>query len=607
MLKNRFDQELEFLRDMGAEFAGRYPREAARLGLQSRDPDIERLLEGCAFLCARIRDDMDSEFSELVFPLLNQFWPDAVRPLPSVSVAEFRPRANNITRKVEILKNTPLYLEGERMRCTFRTAYDTTVLPFALESVGLEHLAARPGSERVRLRLVLQPLPGVSLARLELGPLRIHLHGDSRQAFGLYYGLTQDPIVSVNLVRASGERLTSWGTQADAKLCIQPLGFSQQESLLPLAAHSFIGIRHIRDYLCFPGKYLFFDLHGLECISSFPRLTEDLHLEIFIEMHGLADSFMSSPSVDNVRLNCSPVVNLFPHPARPLSVELKTADYRLQPSGTPSHFEIYSVEGLTSTSGIGRTFTKRACVPFPAFGEADPGTVFYQVRHRSPVTASPGGGSTYQPVDVFLSFVDEQGQPAQPPGKVVSIELLATNRDLPLQILSRGDQRSRRLQHSTGVPASVEPWIIGVVSQPSPAPVGNDGLWRFVALALLGWRSCADPDGLRRLLKMIHTGQKHDDVRWRAIELLLHELKLTRVSHEDRLVGTPRTLMRGTHIELALSSEGLAHPGERYLFGAVLNRYLAESSAVNSFARLTLTGAAPEIRLPAYVGTQELL
>ena len=86
MLKNRFDQELEFLRDMGAEFAGRYPREAARLGLQSRDPDIERLLEGCAFLCARIRDDMDSEFSELVFPLLNQFWPDAVRPLPSVSV-----------------------------------------------------------------------------------------------------------------------------------------------------------------------------------------------------------------------------------------------------------------------------------------------------------------------------------------------------------------------------------------------------------------------------------------------------------------------------------------------------------------------------------------
>lgn len=603
-MKKYFDHELEFLRDMGSEFSARYPREAARLGLPSKDPDVERFLEGCAFLTARIREDMDGEFASLINPLLSQFWPDAVRPLPSASVVELRPCPNNMTQKIEVPRHTSLYLEGEP-RCTFRTVYDTTVLPLSLDSVRLEHLQSRPGGEQVRLRLVLIPLPGVSLDRLQFGPLRIHLHGDSRQTFGLYYGLAQDPAISIHLLGDSGERLAS--IAAGSKLRLQPLGFETNESLLPLAAHTFSALRHLRDYLSFPNKYLFFDLLGMESISGAPKLTQTKRLEICIEMKGLADSFMSAPSKDNVRLHCTPVVNLYPHPGRPLDVDLKIADYRIEPSGTPAHYETYSVEQVTGTSGVGRSFTKSACRPFPAFGEAEPGTVFYQVRHRAAVGAGPRGGSTYRPIDVFLSFVDELGQPAQPPGRVVSVELLVSNRDYPVQFLSRGEHNLRLLKHSPSLPASVEPWLIGVVSQPSPAPVDNEGLWRFVALALLGWRSFSDSEELRRLLQMVHAGQRQDETHRRSLELLLHELQIVRISHEDRLVGTPRTLMRGTHLEISLSTEGLAHPGERYLLGAILNRYLADSASVNSFARLTIKGAEPEIRLPPYVGSQELL
>lgn len=605
MLKPRFDQELEFLRDMGAEFSARYPREAARLGLQGGDPDVERLLEGFAFLTARIREDMDGEFAVLINALLHQFWPDAVRPLPCVSVVELRPGKDNMTQTVRVPRNTSLYLEGEPQQCTFRTVYDTCVLPLSLDSVAIEHLPSRPGSERVRLRLALLPLPGASFERLQFGRLRIHLHGDSRQAFGLYYGLMQDPSVSVHLLAESGARLASFASAS--KLRLRALGFEKDESLLPMAPHTFGALRHLRDYLAFPTKYLFFDLLGLECIAGADNLGAARSLEISIEMEGLADSFMSAPSKDNVRLHCTPAVNLFPHPARPLNVDLRSADYRLQPSGTPSHFDIYAVESVTSTSGVGRTFTRRACLQFPAFGEAEPDTVFYQVRHRAAVTAGLPGGGGYQPVDVFLSFVDELGQPAQPAGKVVSVELLVTNRDYPAQILTRGEHHARRLKHSPGVPASIEPWIIGVVSKSNPAPVGKDGLWRFISLALLGWRAFSDPDGLRRLLQMVEAGQKQDEMHRRSLGLLLHELQLVRVVHEDRLVGTPRTLMRGTHAELSLSSDGLAHPGERYLFGSILNRYLAESAPVNTFARLTLGGAIPEIRLPPLVGTQEML
>lgn len=605
MLKPRFDQELEFLRDMGGEFSTRYPREAARLGLQSGDPDVERILEGVAFLTARIREDMDGEQALLLNSLLSLFWPDAVRPLPCISVIELRPGPDNMTQTVNVLRDTPLYLEGEQRQCTFRTVYDTCVLPLLLDSVELEHLQSRPGRERVSLRLVLSPTPGASLGRVELGPLRIHLQGDSRQAFGLYYGLTQNAAVSVYLLAESGERLA--GFSPASKLRLRPLGFEKNESLMPSSTHTFEALRHLRDYLAFPTKYLFFDLLGLECIARSDQLGAASRLEICIEMDGLPDPFMSAPSKDNVRLHGTPAVNLFPHPGRPLNVDLKSADYRLQPSGMSSHFEIYGVESVTSSSGVGRTFSKRACLPFPAFAEAAADTVFYQVRHRAAVTAGAPGGDAYQPVDVFLSFVDEMGQPAQPAGKIAAVGLLVTNRDYPTQILTRGEQNARRLKHSPQVPASIDPWIIGLVSKASPAPIGKDDLWRFIALALLGWRSFSEPDGLRRLLQLVNAGQKQDEIQRRSLRLLLHELQSVRTVHEDRLVGTPRTLMRGTNVEISLSKDGLAHPGERYLFGAVLNRYLAESAPANTFARLTLRGAEPEIRFPPLVGTQELL
>src|SRR3954451_23589440 len=87
-----YNGELAFLREMGAEFAARYPKVAARLLLEAdkcEDPHVERILEGVAFLTARIRRKIDDEFPEITDALLSILDPHSQRPIPSMTIVQF--------------------------------------------------------------------------------------------------------------------------------------------------------------------------------------------------------------------------------------------------------------------------------------------------------------------------------------------------------------------------------------------------------------------------------------------------------------------------------------------------------------------------------------
>ena len=59
---------------MGAEFAEKHPKIAARLQLDANrcdDPHVERLLEGFAFLAARVHLKIDDEFPQITAGLLS--------------------------------------------------------------------------------------------------------------------------------------------------------------------------------------------------------------------------------------------------------------------------------------------------------------------------------------------------------------------------------------------------------------------------------------------------------------------------------------------------------------------------------------------------------
>jgi type VI secretion system protein ImpG len=85
-----YQDELTFLREMGKEFSQAWPDLAYMLAERGSDPDVERLLEGFAFLAGRIRQKLDDEFPEITHSLWQLLWPHYLRPIPSMSVLEFR-------------------------------------------------------------------------------------------------------------------------------------------------------------------------------------------------------------------------------------------------------------------------------------------------------------------------------------------------------------------------------------------------------------------------------------------------------------------------------------------------------------------------------------
>src|SRR5512142_3283326 len=87
-----YERELTYLRQMGAEFAQKYPKIASRLLLEPdrcEDPHVERLLEAFAFLAARVHLRVDDDFPEITSALLGILYPHYIRPVPSTSVVQF--------------------------------------------------------------------------------------------------------------------------------------------------------------------------------------------------------------------------------------------------------------------------------------------------------------------------------------------------------------------------------------------------------------------------------------------------------------------------------------------------------------------------------------
>src|SRR4051794_14447658 len=135
-----YNQELQHLHEMGAEFAQQFPKIAARLGIDGievSDPYVERLLEGAGFLAARVQLKLDAEFPRFTQRLLEILYPNFLAPTPSMLVAQFRPQPDepNLAQGVTIARGSALRSQlgkGDTSTCEFRTAHELTLWPLEL-------------------------------------------------------------------------------------------------------------------------------------------------------------------------------------------------------------------------------------------------------------------------------------------------------------------------------------------------------------------------------------------------------------------------------------------------------------------------------------------
>src|SRR5262245_19581194 len=173
---------------MGAEFAQKYPKIASRLGLeadQCEDPHVERLLEGFAFLAARVHLKIDDEFPQITEALLSILYPHYLRPIPSMSVVEMHLVGEGGPVTLQFIGTGTVLNSGKvaGVPCKFRTCFDTTVLPIRIanaEWTSPERLTPPvKSSEAVAaVRIEFQAPDEVNMKQLGLDTLRLHISAD---------------------------------------------------------------------------------------------------------------------------------------------------------------------------------------------------------------------------------------------------------------------------------------------------------------------------------------------------------------------------------------------------------------------------------------------
>jgi len=565
-LNRYYRDELDFLRQMGREFAEAHPKEAHFVGEVGSDPDVERLLEGVAFLTGRIRQKLDDEFPELIHGVMNLLWPHYLRPIPAMSLLEFTPIPGAVTerQRIRAIETEVESQEIDGTRCRFRTTADVDLYPFQLEQASLE--SASGGQSALRLRFAM--LPGSMLGQAGIERLRLHLVGEP--AYTLYYWLCRH--VSTIKLRLGGQgRPVEEFALPDCK--IQPFGFAKDEALLPYPKTAFDGYRLLQEYFAFPQKFLAVDLTDLRALARRGSATT---FEILIALTKAPPPSLRL-SKDHVRLFCAPIVNLFEVDSQPIQVSHERTEYLVRPSGAPaSHYEIFSVDGAVGhVRGTGQEVRYESFYSFRRSGAKAPNTIYYRTHLRQSMV-SDGASESY------ASFVNADDLPVRGgdvPTEIVTFDLTCTNRDLAGN-LHVGDIH---------VPTDRSPGFtqfrnVARVSAPCRPPLGGDLHWRLLSHLSLNYLSLARVETLRELLDLYDFGARHDEQAKRAHARLLEGIADVESRGKDCLFhGAP---VRGTEITLSLLEGHFAGDGDLFLFTAVLSEVFALYATVNSFTEL---------------------
>jgi type VI secretion system protein ImpG len=444
-----YDRELNALRRLTAEFAAAHPKIAGRLRLSADavdDPHVARLLEGVAFLAARVHHRLDDEFPELTDALLGVLYPHYLAPFPAAAITQFVPQPDlaTVLRLPQHLALDSEPVHGET--CRFRTAWPVTLWPIEIENVRLSGLPLAapanplaPGAVAVlRITLKCSSAEG-TFTKLGVDRLRFFLRGAANVTLPLYELLCAH---AVSVAYADGATdAAPVVLPADA---IEPVGFAPGEALLPWPARSFAGFRLLSEYFAFPEKFLFVDFDRIDAKTL---LSGGNRMEIFVYLNRTVSELERSVTADVLALGCTPIVNLFSQRCEPIQLTHMETEYRVVPdSRRPATTEVWQIERVRETHTDG---SSRPWRPFYRLTHGDPdgemsGAFYYPMRRQ---TSAPLSGS-----EIYIAPHDPDFDPDDPTGGVLSVDAVCLNRDLPADLpFGGGHPELRLVEPSAGV------------------------------------------------------------------------------------------------------------------------------------------------------------
>src|ERR1017187_2177588 len=595
-----YNTELVHLRESAAEFGREYPKIAGRLSLDPDgkeicpDPYVERLLEGFAFLAARVHLKLDAEFPRFTQGLLETVYPDYLCPVPSMAIVKFGPEEQEgALAPGFVLKRGPLLRsqcgKGERTACTFSTAQDVRLLPLAvtearyfirdLAELNLPRQLGAKAALRLRLRRTI-PNP---FAEIQADPLVVHVRGADDLPGCILEQLFAHKARLV--IQSPAERKTcGWASAPEA---VRPVGFEPEQALLPPTARGFEGYRYLREYFAFPQRFLFFELSGFQ--GALAQVAGE-EVDLVLTLDGADPRLEGRVDKSCFDLFCVPVINLFEKTLDRVLISDRSSEFHVVPDrNRPLDFEVYQV---TAVTGYGETPDRE------------------RLTHRR---------SSYAGTDAYISIVDADMAPYHTDLRQLGLRALCTNRHLPIQMAKGLDRSDFTLEVSAPVntiriiegPTLPRPSLVLAGQDPDRPQVASGRFaWRLISHLSLNYLSLVDSSpelgaqGLRDILRLY--ADPSDPAVLKQVDGL-RDVRYKPIVCRVEVPG-PITFARGLEVTVVFDEAAFSGQGV-FVLGAVLEQFFARYVTLNSFTRTIIANQQGKelMRWPVRMGKQQML
>lgn len=588
-INDYYTQELYTLRILGKKFSEQNPSLSSFLAEKGQDPDVERLLEGFAFLTGKLRESMDKEFPELTHGMTQLMWANYLQPLPSYTIVSFKPEQGKLEKEV-VPKDTTLlsYSHQYQVECPFLTNYEVELHPISLNNI---NYFINGYSSTIELDF--KVTSGGCLDNLSLERLRFYLGGSEFVSQELHLFLSRYVSgIEVNIPNLDDKGLHFTLAQS----AISSVGFDETENMLPKQQNVFHAYVLMQEYFCYRDKFNFIDIKGFEGLKKIKKdiLENQNHFRISIHFDRhltIADEL----KLENFQLFCTPAINIVKTESVPLRKTHKDEEYEISAAELNlEHTEVLSIKKVVGWADDEKEYTH--FLPFGSFEHAKLNQEFYWTkvkltednkRLRTFIRFAP---NTIDHDDILHKSM------------VVTVNILATNKDIP-STLRLGDVNKF---HSSSKVSNIEVKNITIPSRSYLPPIEGDFLWRLISNMSLNYLSLDNITTFRTLLQAYDFPGINDTFKHRKTESILRGLQnISYKTSEMIYKGLP---IRGIETTIELDPDRYSSLGEAYIFSNVLNDFLTLYCNLNTFHRLEVKVDRHEVfTWDARLGQQSLM
>jgi len=595
-IEKYFEREYNFLQTAGEDFAKKHPTLGSRLRMSERerkDPFVERLFEGFAFLAGRIQERLDDEFPEIAGGILEILFPNLLKPFPSCSILQLKHKPGAITKPVVVNRGSEIQTAtgkykvkykvyagaSEKSRLTekeepaefiFRTTQDIVVRPLKMEDVVVED--SNKGTTTLILKI--QPDRNVDYDSLEMNNFQFYLQGAASIKYELLYYLTN--FVSSISIKELTDRNASFSEIKNFRIEIPELYSDEQNvsdnSILPYSKQTFGGFKLLQEYFSFQEKFFFVQIAGLQ---EFKNSGQSNPFEIKIDFSRKLPK-EKWPTAKNILLHCTPIVNLFSRQTEEVIVNQRLPEYYIVPDiDRRKSREIYSVDKVTGISE--NKIEQYKYIPISSqdiLDTSDPDynyKRFFSVFRRTQISDM---------TETFIRLFGPSMEEDDFPKETLNVESTLSNGFLPAAYLEVGS-----IKEPINFPAGIEASNITIPTEVLEGPNKNNYLWSLIAHLSVSYTSLSDVETLKSIMNLYNWFKVHNHPNKKRIDGI-KKIDKPRVISKIK----NRSIIRGIEFHLVVDPKEFEHgEGDINLFGSILNKFLSQYVTINSFIQLKIT------------------